>query len=69
LRAIKSILIFAGSLKRSDETAAENKILIRALRDFNCPKIVAEDMPVFMNLISDIFPALEVPRKRYGNLF
>ena len=37
---------------------------MRALRDFNIPKIVADDMPVFMGLIGDLFPALDVPRKR-----
>ena len=37
---------------------------MRALRDFNIPKIVADDMPVFMGLICDLFPALDVPRKR-----
>lgn len=37
---------------------------MRALRDFNIPKIVTDDMPVFMGLIGDLFPALEVPRKR-----
>lgn len=37
---------------------------MRALRDFNIPKIVVDDMPVFMGLIGDLFPALDVPRKR-----
>ncbi|MEQ2194119.1 hypothetical protein XENOCAPTIV_023743 [Xenoophorus captivus] len=37
---------------------------MRALRDFNIPKIVTEDMPVFMGLIGDLFPSLEVPRRR-----
>lgn len=37
---------------------------MRALRDFNVPKIVTDDTPVFMGLIGDLFPALEVPRKR-----
>lgn len=37
---------------------------MRALRDFNIPKIVMDDMPVFMGLIGDLFPALDVPRKR-----
>jgi dynein heavy chain len=37
---------------------------MRALRDFNVPKIVVDDMPVFMGLIGDLFPALDVPRKR-----
>lgn len=37
---------------------------MRALRDFNTPKIVTDDLPVFMGLIGDLFPALDVPRKR-----
>lgn len=37
---------------------------MRALRDFNTPKIVTEDTSIFMGLIGDLFPALDVPRKR-----
>lgn len=37
---------------------------MRSLRDFNIPKIVTDDVPVFMGLIGDLFPALDVPRKR-----
>lgn len=37
---------------------------MRALRDFNTPKIVTDDTPIFMGLIGDLFPALNVPRKR-----
>ena len=39
-------------------------MLMRALRDFNIPKIVTDDVPIFMGLIGDLFPALDVPRKR-----
>ncbi|XP_015735401.1 dynein heavy chain 17, axonemal [Coturnix japonica] len=64
LRAIKSVLVVAGSLKRGDPSRAEDQVLMRALRDFNIPKIVTDDVPVFMGLIGDLFPALDVPRKR-----
>lgn len=64
LRAIKSVLVVAGSLKRGDPGRPEEEVLMRALRDFNIPKIVTDDMPVFMGLIFDLFPALDVPRKR-----
>ena len=37
---------------------------MRALRDFNLPKIVTDDVPIIMGLIGDLFPALNVPRKR-----
>ncbi|XP_054832302.1 dynein axonemal heavy chain 9-like [Eublepharis macularius] len=64
LRAIKSVLVVAGSLKRGDPDRPEDQVLMRSLRDFNIPKIVTDDMPVFMGLIGDLFPALDVPRKR-----
>lgn len=54
----------AGSLKRGDPGRPEDQVLMRALRDFNIPKIVMDDMPVFLGLIGDLFPALDVPRKR-----
>jgi len=37
---------------------------MRALRDFNLPKIITEDVTIIMGLIGDLFPALNVPRKR-----
>ncbi|PSN46658.1 Dynein beta chain [Blattella germanica] len=64
LRAIKSVLVVAGSLKRGDPGRPEEQVLMRALRDFNIPKVVTDDVPVFMGLIGDLFPALDVPRKR-----
>ncbi|NXN96056.1 DYH9 protein, partial [Rhinopomastus cyanomelas] len=64
LRAIKSVLVVAGSLKRSDPERPEDQVLMRSLRDFNIPKIVSDDVPVFMGLIGDLFPVLDVPRKR-----
>ncbi|KAK4326143.1 hypothetical protein Pmani_003308 [Petrolisthes manimaculis] len=64
LRAIKSLLVVAGSLKRDDPERPEDQVLMRALRDYNVPKIVSDDVPVFMGLIGDLFPALDVPRKK-----
>ena len=54
----------AGALKRSDKGRPEDQVLMRALRDFNVPKIVTDDSPVFLGLIGDLFPAVDVPRKR-----
>lgn len=41
---------------------------MRALRDFNMPKIVTDDIPVFLGLVGDLFPALDVPRRRAPHL-
>ena len=40
LRAIKSVLVVAGSLLRAEEGQVEADVLFRALRDFNIPKII-----------------------------
>lgn len=38
---------------------------MRALRDFNMPKIVSSDISIFLGLINDLFPLLDVPRTTY----
>eukprot|EP00698_Gefionella_okellyi_P005145 TRINITY_DN1471_c0_g1_i4.p1 TRINITY_DN1471_c0_g1~~TRINITY_DN1471_c0_g1_i4.p1 ORF type:complete len:2448 (+),score=753.76 TRINITY_DN1471_c0_g1_i4:538-7881(+) len=63
LRAIKTVLVVAGSFKRAEPEIPENNILMRALRDSNLAKIPAADVPVFMGLIGDLFPGIELPRK------
>ncbi|XP_068613056.1 dynein axonemal heavy chain 11 [Brachionichthys hirsutus] len=64
LRAIKSVLVVAGVLRRKDKTKSEEQVLMRALRDFNMPKIVTDDVTIFSGLLGDLFPGLEVERER-----
>ena len=64
LRAVKSVLRVAGMLKRGEPHLDEAQILMRALRDFNTPKIPAHDLPIFLRLINDLFVGMEdVPPK------
>ncbi|XP_071619148.1 dynein axonemal heavy chain 10 isoform X2 [Heliangelus exortis] len=65
LRALKSVLVMAGELKRGSADLSEEVVLMRALRDMNLPKFVFEDVPLFLGLISDLFPGLDCPRVRY----
>ena len=44
---------------------AEELTLMRALRDMNMPKFVFEDVPLFMGLIKDLFPNMDIKRKPY----
>jgi dynein heavy chain, axonemal len=56
LRSIKSVLRVAGGLKRAEPDIHEDGILMRALRDFNTPKMPNSDLPIFLRLIQDLFP-------------
>ena len=40
-------------MKRGEPDKGENELLMRALRDFNTPKIPANDTPIFLRLIAD----------------
>uniref|UniRef100_K3WLS4 AAA+ ATPase domain-containing protein n=1 Tax=Globisporangium ultimum (strain ATCC 200006 / CBS 805.95 / DAOM BR144) TaxID=431595 RepID=K3WLS4_GLOUD len=63
LRAVKSVLVVAGSFKRAEPKLAEQEILMRSLRDFNLPKIAEQDLLVFNGLLEDLFPQMNPPRK------
>jgi len=41
---------------------------LRALRDVNVPKFLIDDLPLFENIISDLFPDTQKPQQEYGNL-
>jgi len=62
LRALKSVLVMAGDLKREAADLPEEMVLMRALRDMNMPKFVKEDVPLFSGLLNDLFPGLDCPR-------
>jgi dynein heavy chain len=54
----------AGGFKRAEPELPEDSILMRALRDFNIPKIAFADLSVFYGLLGDLFPGVDPPRKR-----
>lgn len=61
------MLVVAGGFKRAEPNIAEAALLMRALRDFNIPKIAFQDIDVFSGLLKDLFPGVDIPRKRDMN--
>ena len=68
MRAVKSVLVMAGKLKRADPDMVEDVTLIRALRDSNIPKFLAPDIPLFEAILRDLFPGVVVPAIDYGDV-
>lgn len=59
LRALTSALRSAGLRKRVDPNGADESVLYLAMKDSNVPKLTAEDTPLFMGILSDLFPGVE----------
>nr|CAD7588833.1 unnamed protein product [Timema genevievae] len=67
-RAVKSVLVMAGSLKRENPDKSEEVVLIRALRDSNLPKFLVDDAGLFKGILNDLFPGVTIPEQDYGVL-
>jgi dynein heavy chain len=51
MRAVKSLLVMAGSLKRAEINLSEDIVLIRAMREANIPKFLSHDIPLFNAIV------------------
>ncbi|CAL1161540.1 unnamed protein product [Cladocopium goreaui] len=69
MRALKSILVRAGALRRIYGATREEQILaLSALNDVNLPKFTRNDIPLFLGITGDLFPEVELPPSDYGVL-
>ncbi|XP_052749829.1 dynein axonemal heavy chain 1-like isoform X2 [Galleria mellonella] len=66
MRAVKTVILVAGNLIRQIPDGDERQIVLRALRDVNVPKFLADDLLLFNGIISDLFPRVEIPVVEYG---
>jgi dynein heavy chain len=60
MRSLKAILTAAGEIKRKlDED--EDILALMVLHDVNLPKFTLNDIPLFLMIVSDLFPGLKMP--------
>jgi dynein heavy chain len=68
LRNILSVLRTMGASKRASPDKSESYLVMRTLRDMNMPKFVAEDVPLFLSLLDDLFPGHKAEKASYAEL-
>ena len=68
MRAVKSVLVMAGEVKRNSPALSEDLVLIRAMRDSNIPKFISHDIPLFEALVKDLFPLITIGDTIPGDL-
>ncbi|XP_068615161.1 dynein axonemal heavy chain 2-like [Brachionichthys hirsutus] len=68
LRALTSLLRYAGKKRRSCPNSRDEEVLLMAMKDMNIAKLTTTDLPLFTGIIHDLFPSVQTPVIDYGKL-
>ncbi|KOS13271.1 cytoplasmic dynein heavy chain 1 [Malassezia pachydermatis] len=58
LRALKAVLVGAAHARRSNPAESEINVIVQSVQETVPPRLVAEDAPLFAELVADVFPGI-----------
>ncbi|CAJ0965699.1 unnamed protein product [Ranitomeya imitator] len=68
LRALTSLLRYAGRKRRVRPDLSDEEILLMSMKDMNIAKLTSVDLPLFNGIMQDLFPGIDTPPVDYGKL-
>ena len=68
MRAVKSIILASGALRKQSPDQNEDITVLRAISVCNIPKFINEDINQFTGIISDLFPETDNSPQQYDTL-
>ena len=68
MRAVKSIILASGSLRKEYPQQDEDITVLKAISVCNIPKFIQEDIDQFNGIISDLFPTTDNSPQQYAVL-
>ncbi|KAH0626110.1 hypothetical protein JD844_000881 [Phrynosoma platyrhinos] len=68
LRALTSLLRYAGKKRRVRPDLTDEEVLLMAMKDMNIAKLTSSDVPLFNAITQDLFPGIECPIIDYGKI-
>lgn len=68
LRALISVLRYAGGKKRANPGMQDDEVLLLSMNDMNLAKLTSVDLPLFKGIVSDLFPGIEAPSIDYTDV-
>ncbi|XP_072759448.1 dynein axonemal heavy chain 2 [Anoplolepis gracilipes] len=68
LRGIVTLARYAGKKKRLHPNLSDEEIIMLAMKDMNVAKLTSDDLPLFLDITTDLFPNVDIPTVDYEEI-